>query len=182
HSHLSYGRGEGFQAIELDYAGSEFTFTIILPDDGQFETFESTLDAAALDTAIGQLSYTEVLVYLPKFAFAFDAKLGPTLQAMGMTDAFDPDLADFTGMVEGPPPEPLYIGEVLHKAFITVDENGTEAAAATVVEMAAGSAQPDEAPPEVRIDRPFIFVIRDSQTGTVLFLGRVMDPSAGAVS
>ncbi|MCC6790523.1 MAG: serpin family protein, partial [Thermomicrobiales bacterium] len=57
HSHLSYGRGEGFQAIELDYAGSEFTFTIILPDDGQFETFESTLDAAALDTAIGQLSY-----------------------------------------------------------------------------------------------------------------------------
>jgi serpin B len=95
-----------------------------------------------------------------------------------MTDAFNPDAADLTGMVEGTPPEPLFISDVLHKAFISVDENGTEAAAATVVIAGAGAAPPAAEPPEVRIDRPFLFAIRDTQTGTILFLGRVMDPSA----
>jgi serpin B len=96
---------------------------------------------------------------------------------MGMTDAFDPSTADFSGMVEGTPPEPLYIGAVLHKAFVSIDEKGTEAAAATVVEMAAGAAPPEEEPPDVRINRPFLFAIRDTESGTLLFLGRVLDPS-----
>ena len=96
---------------------------------------------------------------------------------MGMTDAFDPMHADFTGMVEGTPPEPVYIGDVLHKAFISVDEEGTEAAAATVVIGVGAGAPPETEPPEVRIDRPFIFAIRDTQTGTLLFMGRVMNPS-----
>lgn len=181
HDFLPYAGGDGYQAIEFPYQGSGFTFTVILPDEGQFATVEAGLDAGTLSAAIGQLTDTDVRVYLPKFEFEFGASLAQTLQAMGMTDAFDAARADFTGMVEGTPPEPLSIGEVLHKAFIGVDEKGTEAAAATVVEIAAGAApdQPTPPPPiEVRIDRPFLFAIRDSRTGTVLFLGRVMDPSA----
>jgi serpin B len=176
--YLRYAQGDGFQVIEFPYAGSGFAFTVILPDEGQFAAVEEGLDAETLDAAIGQLTFTEVRVYLPKFEFEFDASLAQTLQSMGMPDAFDPTRADFTGMVDGTPPEPLFIGDVLHKAFISVDENGTEAAAATIVLGEAGSAQEETEPLEVRIDRPFIFAIRDTQTGTVLFLGRVMDPSA----
>jgi len=176
--HLPYARGDGFQVIEFPYAGSGFTFTVILPDQGQFAAFEEGFDAQTLDAALGQLASTDVLVYLPKFEFESGASLAQALQAMGMVDAFDPMRADFTGMVEETPPEPLFIGDVLHKAFISVDENGTEAAAATVVEMAAGAAPPEEAPLEVRIDRPFIFAIRDTRTGAVLFMGRVLNPSA----
>jgi serpin B len=175
---LPYARGDGFQVIEFPYAGSGFSFTVILPDEGQFDAFEKGLDADALDAAIGQLAYTEVLVYLPKFEFEYGASLAETLKSMGIADAFDPMRADFTGMVEGTPPAPLFIGDVLHKAFISVDENGTEAAAATVVEGAEGAGPPEEEPPEVHIDRPFIFAIRDTQTGTVLFMGRVTNPSA----
>jgi serpin B len=96
-----------------------------------------------------------------------------------MTDAFDMHRADFSGMMDEAAPDPLFISEVLHKAFIGVDEEGTEAAAATAVLIAPGAAPPEpEEPIELRIDRPFIFAIRDTVTGTVLFLGRVMDPSA----
>jgi serpin B len=176
HDHLDYTRGNDFQAVEFGYTGSDFAFTVILPNVGRFEAVEAGLDAAALDAAIGQLAYTEVLVYLPRFTFAYDADLAQPLQAMGMVDAFDPERADFTGMVEGVPPEPLIIDGVLHKAFIGVDEEGTEAAAATVVEVLAGAAPPAPEPPEVRFDRPFLFAIRDRVTNTMLFLGRMMDP------
>ncbi len=183
HDSLPYTEGDGFQAIELAYAGDEFgtsgfAFTVIMPDDGEFEAFDEKLDADVLDEIIDQLSFTEIRLYLPKFTFEFNAGLGETLQAMGMTDAFDPDQADFSGMVEETPPAPLAIGEVLHKAFIGVDENGTEAAAATVVVMVEGAAPPEEEPPDVRIDRPFLFTIRDTATGTLLFLGRVLNPVA----
>src|SRR5262249_15929069 len=119
-----------------------------------------------------------VVVYLPKFEFDYAASLTPTLQAMGITDAFDPSLADFSGMVEGTQPEPLAIGDVLHKAFITVDEKGTEAAAATVVETPPGQPHNHTPPPQIPRDHPSLFPIRDTQTGTILFLGRVTDPSA----
>jgi serpin B len=180
HEDLDYARGDGLQAIEFPYAGSGFAFTVLLPDEGRFEAVEAGLDANALNAAIEQLDSTEVLVHLPKFAFDYDAGLVRPLQALGMVDAFDPERADFTGMVEGTPPEPpLVIDGVLHKAYIGVDELGTEAAAATVVEAVPGAApmEPTE-PPEVRIDRPFLFAIRDARTGTLLFLGRVMDPAA----
>jgi serpin B len=125
------------------------------------------------------LSSTNLDVYLPKFEFDYATSLSDTLAAMGMPDAFNGDVADFSGMVEGTAEGNLFISDVLHKAFIAVDENGTEAAAATVVIMGVTSAQiePQE-PLEVRIDHPFIFAIRDQATGSLLFLGRVMDPSA----
>ena len=176
---LPYAQGDGFQAISLPYAGSGLTFTVIMPDEGQFADFEATLDADTLNSAIGALTHTDVIVYLPKFEFDYGTSVAETLAALGMPDAFSASAADFTGMVEGQPPEPLFIGDVLHKAFISVDENGTEAAAATAVIMAAGVAMETSVPPiEIHIDHPFLFVIRDEQTGTILFMGRVTDPSS----
>jgi serpin B len=124
-----------------------------------------------------------VRLWLPRFTFEYGpASLMQPLRALGMTDAFDRDRADFSGMLEGPTSEPpLIIDDVLHKAFIGVDEEGTEAAAATIVLVPAGAApgMPTPPPPiEVHIDRPFLFAIRDTVTGTILFLGRVLDPNA----
>lgn len=174
---FSYTTGDGFQVIELPYAGSQFAFTIILPDDGQFATVEQRLTPDFLTTALSQLGSRELVLAMPKFEFDYSASLADTLQALGMTDAFDPNLADFSGMLDASAPQPLAIGDVLHKAFIAVDENGTEAAAATTVLM-AGAAAPVDKPLDVTIDHPFIFLIRDTQTGAILFMGRVMDPSA----
>jgi serpin B len=180
---LPYARGDGFQVIEFPYARSGFTFTVVLPDSGQFDAVEERFDAAMLDAAIDQLAETGVWVYLPKFEFTFGTiSLNTPLQSLGMTDAFDPFGANFSGMVDATAALPPCISEVLHKTFISVDEEGTEAAAATAVLMSP-LASPNLADMlEVRIDRPFLFAIRDTQTGTLLFLGRVMDPSVDAES
>jgi serpin B len=174
---FGYARGHGFQAVELPYAQQGFALTILIPDEGRFDAFEAKLDATTLDAALGQIAATEIVLYLPKFTFDFGASLASVLASLGMTDAFDSKRANFSGMISGKPPGPLWLGEVLHKAFISVDEAGTEAAAATVV-TAPGAAAPGPrpTPPVVRIDRPFVFAIRDTTTGTLLFLGRVLDP------
>lgn len=175
--HFPYLDGDGFQVVDFPYAESGLTFSVLLPDEGSFDQFETTMTLESVSLALNTTVVTEIDVYLPRFEFEYQASLANVLKAMGMTDAFDSS-ADFSGMMEGQTGEPLVISEVLHKAFIGVDENGTEAAAATAVIMAAGAAAPDETvPPEVRIDRPFIFLIRDTKTGTILFLGRVLDPS-----
>jgi serpin B len=171
-----YAEGDGFQAIELPYEGSGIAFTVVLPDKGEFEAVEESLDRDALDEIIGEMAETQVRLQMPRFTFDYDANLGETLQALGMTDAFDGSRADFSGMVEGGAESPLVIGGVLHKAFIDLNEYGTEAAAATVVLMEATSAQEAE-PIDLAIDRPFIFVIRDTESGSLLFVGRVLDPS-----
>lgn len=176
---LAYVDAGTFQLVDLPYQGSGLAFTVILPDDGQFDAVEAGLDVATLDVAISQLSGQKVDLYLPKFEFDYTASLAQTLAAMGMTDAFDPNAADFSGMLGEGAPDPLVISDVLHKAFISLDETGTEAAAVTAVIMAAGAGAPtDDEPIEMRVDRPFIFLIRDTQTGAILFIGRVMDPSA----
>lgn len=180
HAHFDYARGEGFQAIELPYAGSgsnpgDFAFTILLPDKREFASFEQGLNVAVLTAAIRQLEWTEALIHLPKFAFTFDAGLSAPLQALGMVDAFDPGGADFTGMLDGTLPPALWLDDLLHSAYIGVDEDGTEAGTATVV-LGPGAPPPMEEPPEVHCNRPFLFAIRDTVTDTVLFLGRVMDP------
>lgn len=175
--HFLYAAGDGFQVIELPYAGSQLAFTVILPDDGQFNAVEQNLTPDFLVSALSQLSSRELVLGMPKFKFEYSASLADTLKALGMTDAFDANLADFSGMLDASVSQPLAIGDVLHKAFIAVDENGTEAAAATTV-MMAGAAAPTDPPLDVTIDHPFIFLIRDTQTGTILFMGRVMDPSA----
>jgi serpin B len=109
---------------------------------------------------------------MPKFNFEFDFSLKETLSAMGMTDAFSMLAADFSGVTSE---ERLWLDEVYHQAYITLDEDGTTAAAATSSVMVAGVSQ---YPPEVNLNHPFIFMIRDGKTNTILFVGRVMNPAA----
>jgi serpin B len=110
---------------------------------------------------------------MPQFKFESQFSLKDTLAEMGMRDAFSPEDADFSGMTGNPE---LFISDVVHKAFVAVDEAGTEAAAATAVIVGTTSV-PTEPPVEVTIDRPFIFLIRDIQTGAILFVGRVLNPA-----
>jgi serpin B len=187
-AYVPYARGKGFQVLELPYADSGFALTIILPDAGQFDAIDMALNVNRLDVAVPGLTVnlldvavnrtveTNVAFYLPKFTFdTATMKLNDPLQSLGMVDAFDPDRANFIGMVDAVPPPSPVIGQVMHKAFIAVDERGTEAAAATVVIGSPAATGPE--PIEVRIDRPFLFLIRDTVTGTILFLGRVLEPS-----
>jgi serpin B len=110
---------------------------------------------------------------MPLFEYETDLNLSQTLATMGMPDAFSPMAADFSGMSD----VPLFISAVLHKAFVKVDESGTEAAAATVVIMAEGAAMEPPEPVVLTLDKPFIFAIYDRASGTVLFVGRVVNPA-----
>ena len=172
---FGYARGEGYQAVDLPYVGHELSMTIMLPDMGRFREFEDRLDAALVRRIIGDIADHYVDLKMPKFEFESQFLLADTFQEMGMANAFDPAVAEFSGMNgksclagdEGC----LYIRDVVHKAFVSVDEKGTEAAAATAVAMQIESAKPQ--PVDVTIDRPFIFLIRDRGTDATLFVGRV---------
>jgi len=168
---FGYAEGDGYQAVELPYDGGELSMVILLPASGQFETFEAALDALQVDGIIGSLENRQVDLTMPRFESDSSFSLQDTLSAMGMPVAFS-DSADFSGMTGN---NELFIADVVHKAFVSVDEEGTEAAAATAVVMEL-TAMPDTV--EVTIDRPFIFLIRDIETGTILFVGRTLDPSA----
>ena len=167
---FGYARGEGYQSVELRYDGGELSMVILLPEAGQFEIFEKELQAQWVSNIIKGLQATQVTLTMPQFEFDSEFSLKDTLAGMGMPIAFSGG-ADFSGMTGTPD---LFIGEVLHKAFVSVDEAGTEAAAATAVIMSK-TAMPSQSV-EVTIDRPFIFLIRDIDTGVVLFVGRVLDP------
>ena len=185
---LPAATGKGWAAVRLPYLGQQLAMTIIVPDD--LEAFEKTLTAARL-AELTQLSYEgsqkgvledrKVDLSLPRFSLASDLDLGETLATMGMPTAFDPTNADFTGIASpdrtGEPG--LHIAKVIHQANIDVDEKGTEAAAATAVSMATGGPGDESKPIVIRADRPFLFVLTDVPSGTVLFLGRVADPAAG---
>jgi serpin B len=163
---FSYAEGDGWWSVELPYAGRELAMTIIVPDD--LGRFEASLDGAAFSEIVGQLEASHLFVWLPKFGIETQLKLKDALSELGMPIAFDADAADFSGMTTA---ERLFITEVVHQANIDVDEKGTEAAAATAVIAEATSM-----PAEVKVDRPFLFALRDVPTGTILFLGRVVEP------
>ncbi|MDP2948557.1 MAG: serpin family protein [Chloroflexota bacterium] len=166
-----YAEGEGYQAVELPYGLSGLSMVILLPQAGQFETFEGSLDADRVDAIVKDLEEWGVTLAMPKFEFKSGFNLAQTLAAMGMPDAFS-ESADFSGMIGR---RELFLSAVVHKAFVSVDESGTEAAAAT------GVAVPASAPSgrvELAVDRPFVFLIRDRETGAILFVGRVVNPTA----
>jgi len=170
-------QGDGYQALELPYDGGELSMVILLPDTGRFEGFESSLDADLVRTITESLVPTRLALTMPKFELESAFSLADTLGAMGMPVAFissfgpcTPETADFSGMTGTCE---LFITEIVHKAFVSVDEAGTEAAASTAVVLGIESL-----PPSVTIDRPFVFLIRDIETGAILFVGRVADPSA----
>ena len=144
-----------------------------MPD--HLAAFEAQLTPELFAEVADSLEGTDVEITFPKFGIETSADLGDILEAMGMPLAFDVDRADFSGITE-PPADPLYISKVVHQANIDVDERGTEAAAATAVIMATGGGAPEWI--TFNIDRPFLFALRDTSTGAVLFLGRVVDPSA----
>jgi len=169
---FGYTEGEGYQAVELLYDGDELSMVIMLPEDGQFEVFEKGLQADKVSDIIGDLQPAQVALTMPKFEFDSEFSLKDMLAEMGMPSAFS-EAADFSGMTGT---RDLCISEVLHKAFVSVDEAGTEAAAATAV-IVGETSVPAE-PVEVTIDRPFIFLIRDIETGAILFVGRVLNPAA----
>jgi len=169
---FGYTEGEGYQAVELLYDGCELSMVILLPEAGNFEAFEEGLQGQQVSDIISGLQPTEVALTMPRFEFDSEFSLKDTLAGMGMPIAFSSS-ADFSGMTGKPE---LFISAVVHKAFVAVDEAGTEAAAATAVIMEL-TAVP-EPPVEVTIDRPFIFLIRDIETGAILFVGRVMNPGA----
>lgn len=171
-SSVPYLSGDGFQTIELPYAGETAAMTILVPDEGNFAAFESTLDAAKLNEILGALQPSSVQLGLPKFKFESQFSLPDQLAGMGMPSAFNPDLADFSGMTGN---RDLFISDVIHKAFVAVDEKGTEAAAATIAIMELAMAPASNI--SLTIDRPFIFLIRDTVSGQILFVGRVVNPA-----
>jgi serpin B len=158
--------------VELPYDGDELSMVILLPDAGEFAAFEESLDAERLAAILAERDYGEVALALPKFEFESEFSLNDALAALGMPQAFSVRDADFSGMTGE---RDLYISEVVHKAFVAVDEAGTEAAAATAVIMKLRGLPQRLA--TVTVDRPFVFAIRDIETDTILFLGRVVNPA-----
>jgi serpin B len=169
-TNLPYYQGEGYLAYEMPYLGGQTSMVVLVPDQGSFENFESGLDGARLDQIINGLEYHPMYLTMPKFEFESEVSLAQELAAMGMPSAFS-EAADFSGMTGN---QDLFISDVFHKAFVSVDEEGTEAAAATAVVMKLTSAPAN--PLNLVIDRPFLFLIRDHQTNSILFFGRVVEP------
>jgi serpin B len=173
---FGYAELPDLQVLELPYAGDDLSMIVLLPRevDG-LGNLEAGMTAENLTAWITNLKGQKVNVFLPKFKMTAEFSLKDTLMALGMSDAFDPDRADFSGM-DGR--KDLYVGAVIHKAFVEVNEEGTEAAAATAVLMDFAAVMQHPQPiPVFRADHPFLFLIRDNHTGSILFLGRVMDPT-----
>lgn len=168
-----YASGDAWTAIDLPYAGGELAMLVILPAEGALNIVEQGLRQGLYDDVVGALQPANVTVSMPKFDLEMKVDLKEILRSLGMRTAFQADSADFTGMTTE---EKLFVSFVVHQATISVDENGTEAAAATASGMAGTSAPTDIV--EMRVDRPFIYAVRDVLTGGMLFLGRVGDPSA----
>jgi serpin B len=167
---VDYGGGPDYAAVELPYEGNELSMVMILPPQGTLDAFEASLTAEKLATILGGMTEHGVTITLPRFSVDSSFALRDTLGKLGMPLAFT-DMADFSG-IDGKPD--LQLTSVVHKAFVKVDEDGTEAAAATGVVVGTTSAPP---PAEIHLDHSYLFLIRDKPTGTILFLGRVEDPT-----
>jgi serpin B len=170
---FGYAERDGLQILELPYIGRDLSMVVLLPReiDG-LASLEDRLTTETLNRWTTGLQPTEVKLFLPKFKMTFAVRLDETLKALGMVDAFSLNSANFAGM-DGT--RELYMAAVLHKAFVEVNEEGTEAAAATAVVMTLRSVPTP--PPVFRADHPFLFLIRENSTGSILFLGRVTNPA-----
>lgn len=171
-----YGQGEDFTAADLPYGGDAFVMTVVLPDeDVGIDAFTAGLDPARWQEIVAAVEGTEreIRLALPRFELEYGRELTETLEAMGMGVAFDDFQADFGRMVdlEAIAPQNVYLSRVEQKTFVRVDEEGTEAAAATGVGVGVTSA-----PPALRLDRPFLFAIRERHSGAVLFIGKLERP------
>ncbi len=166
---LDYATGDGWQAVRLPYIGGELAMVVAVPDAGGFDDVDSAFDTQFFTEVESSMEASQVRLRLPRWEFRSQLPLNSTLQDLGMTTAFTPE-ADFSGLSS----ERLSITDVIHEVFIAVDEEGTEAAAATAVVIGETSAPGNVV--ELTVDRPFHFWIVDQPTGTILFLGRVLEP------
>jgi len=175
---VRYMENSDFQAVELPYLSGELSMVILLPRQvDACGELENRLTSALLASSVGKMKKREVDIFLPRFKLESSFDLNNALSRMGMPDAFAANKADFSGM-DGT--KQLFISGVFHKAWGEVNEEGTEAAAVTAVETAMSSAlrKPPPPPPVFRADHPFIFYIRDTRSGSLLFLGRLTEPVA----
>jgi len=171
-----YFQGDGFQAISLPYGKGRLSKYIFLPDtDSSLAAFCKMLDAANWEKWMGRFHQVDGDISLPRFRIEYEAELQKALTALGMGVAFSPDAADFHDMCPIPPLPNVFISSVMHKTFVEVNEEGTEAAAATKVEMKTLSAPLQTY--EFIVDRPFFCAIRDNKTGAILFAGAITDPT-----
>jgi len=171
---IQYAAFDSLSLVQLGYEGNDLSMIILLPKkvDGLKE-LEKDLTAANLKLWVAKLSGHEVDLKMPKFKVTAEFALKDVLTTMGMRDAFDDSKADFSGMATG---EKLFISAVVHKAFVEVNEKETEAAAATGVTMGPTSAPPPPQRATFHADRPFLFLIRERSSGSILFLGRFSNP------
>jgi|LSQX01.3.fsa_nt_gb serpin B len=169
--HGRHAQGDGWMAFSMAYEGGNLEMVVILPD-GDLADVESELTAAQLAEMLDALEARYLILRLPRFKFEVTLPLEDVLDALGMGIAFVHDEADLSGIFEG---KNTSIDLALHKAMIDVNEYGTEAVAST--KIAAGASPGEPKPPvEIHVDRPFLFLIRDRGTESILFMGRVMDP------
>ncbi|MGB8217915.1 MAG: serpin family protein [Candidatus Methanoperedens sp.] len=170
----SYYSDNELKALEMDYKGDNLSMLILLPNPGHsLSEVEAGLSSAEILDIRAQLVHQPVPVWLPRFSMTKSKEMSDLLKEIGMKSAFDPYAADFSGINST---EGLYVSDVFHKAFINVDETGTEAAAATAVIITVGAVMGE--PKEFRADHPFLFFIIDKPTGAILFMGRVADPTS----
>ena len=168
-----YGEDAGAQILDMPYAGNQLSMTILLPKkkNGMGEV-ETGLTATTFDSLVSKMRQKKVNVSLPRFTVSDEYRLGKILEKLGITDAFS-EAADFSGLCAS---GDVKISDVFHKAFVDVNEGGTEAAAASAVITTAASLQVPSAPVVFRADHPFLFFIRDTITGSILFMGKIMNP------
>ncbi len=163
--------------VEIPYIGDDLAMVLLMPESKSYETFVSALDESMISDLISQETWGEVELQIPRFKVENKFQLNKVLGKLGMNQAFDPNLADFSAMAEG---KDLYIDQVIHQAVIAVDEAGTEAAAATAVIMLGKGFNPSE-PQKITFDHPFLFFIRDTKSGSILFLGQILNPNESGI-
>jgi serpin B len=171
---FTYLRNDSFQAVSLPYGDGRLSMVVFLPAmDSSLQTFEQTLTETNWQTWISQFHNAEGTLKLPRFSMDYELNLNETLKTLGMGTAFDSKVADFSAMSGS---ERFYVSEVMHKTFLEVNEEGTEAAAATSVGMGTTAMLPGETKFNMVVDRPFFIAIRDTATDAVLFMGAVIQP------
>jgi serine protease inhibitor len=169
-----YFSNDDFEAIDLPYGDGDFSMTIFLPKPGvDINSLIAQFTPENLSYWVSCFSSDSGKIFVPKFRVEYDLLLNNVLRALGMEIAFDPGRADFTKMYKG---GGVWIDKVKHKTYVEVNEEGTEAAAVTSVEMINISVHPDYL---IRVDRPFIFLIRENVSQTILFIGKIVEPTAG---
>ncbi len=175
---MAYGAGDGWQSVRIPYLGGKLAMTLVLPDQGKLDAVGRQLaDPAIMATMLAPADARTVTLTMPLFDLDTKTPLNEVLKSIGVTAPFDPAPTDFATMTDDPKIGSLAVTDVRHQATVTVDENGTEAAAATAVTVSETSAMAPVDPVTLNVDRPFYFAITATADGLPLFLGRVTDPS-----